>query len=133
MTSGCILGSEVENSEDEKVIVHTWAPAENGLPDRSWKLKLGCTLRLKMHYVNIYIYKSSLTQLTYGGMRRRLHVSTLYSHHQALRVSTCTNYSNYCALGIPVLQKYVSNIKLKWLISNLVLNKYVKIVQDKSL
>jgi hypothetical protein len=46
MTSRCVVGNEVGNSEDEKIIMDTQIPGENGLSDRAWKLKLYCTLRL---------------------------------------------------------------------------------------
>jgi len=49
MTSGCVVGNEAGSSEDEKVIMDTQTPGENGLSYRTWKLKLCCTLRLKMH------------------------------------------------------------------------------------
>ena len=49
MTSGCVVGNEVGNSKDEKVVTDTQTPGENGLSDRAWKLKLCCALRLKSH------------------------------------------------------------------------------------
>ena len=44
------MGNEAGNSEDEKVVMDTQTLGENGLSDRSWKLKLCCTGRLKMHF-----------------------------------------------------------------------------------
>lgn len=42
------MDNEVGSSENEKVVMDTQTPGENGLSDRAWKLKLCCTLRLKM-------------------------------------------------------------------------------------
>jgi hypothetical protein len=82
---------------------HNWTDATNFTD-----FNTVCWLR-----IHVYIHERRLTQLTYVDIKRRLHVSTIYSHHQTLCISSCMNYSNYCALGIPVLQKYVTNIKVK--------------------